>query len=145
MAAVDDRPGTFLVILRGLTRRCPRCGGGRLFRRWFTMLPSCPRCGLVLQRGEGAFLGSLAINYGVTGVIFLAVLAGWLVVELPEVELVPLMLTCALVCVVMPLGFFPFAKTIWASIDLLLHGRRAGDAGDSESAPPEVPGTGTSS
>jgi uncharacterized protein (DUF983 family) len=36
--------------------RCPRCGGGRLFRRWLTVAPNCTRCHLdygVFDPGDG--------------------------------------------------------------------------------------------
>lgn len=33
---------TVRMVLRGLVRRCPRCGGGGVFRRWFTMREHCP-------------------------------------------------------------------------------------------------------
>lgn len=63
----------------------------------------------------------MALNYGVTGVAFIALLVIWLVVELPDVELIPLMAASVAVTVVVPLLFFPFSKTIWVAVDLLLH------------------------
>jgi len=56
------------ILLRGLRNLCPNCGepirpkAGRRFQ----IEESCPRCGLVIDRGEGAFLGPLVVNYGVT-------------------------------------------------------------------------------
>ena len=46
----------------------------------------CPDCGMVLEQGEGFFLGSMAINYGVTVVgfllpVLLLVAAGWIPVN----------------------------------------------------------------
>lgn len=32
---------------------------------------NCPRCGLPIERDEGSFLGAMALNYGVTIIIFL--------------------------------------------------------------------------
>ena len=31
----------------------PRCGSRQLFRRWFSMVPDCPRCGLHFEREAG--------------------------------------------------------------------------------------------
>ena len=61
------------LLARGLTNRCPNCGGRTLFRtgRVFELNTACPRCGLELERDEGFFLGSLSLNYGVTIVGFL--------------------------------------------------------------------------
>ena len=29
------------ILWWGLTRRCPRCGSGHLFRKYFTLIPDC--------------------------------------------------------------------------------------------------------
>jgi uncharacterized protein (DUF983 family) len=116
------------MFLRALARRCPRCGQGRLFRRWFTLTERCPRCGLRFEREEGAFLGSLALNYGVTGVLFIGTLAVWLILTLPDVPVVPLTITCIAIAALFPLIFFPFAKMLWTATDLALHGSKRDDS-----------------
>ncbi len=43
---MDGEPRSLLVGLkRGLMRRCPACGGGRLFRGYLTVEDHCPACG----------------------------------------------------------------------------------------------------
>ena len=61
------------IIARGLSNRCPNCGGRTLFKEGtlFQVNAACPRCGLTIERDEGFFLGSLSLNYGVTVVCFL--------------------------------------------------------------------------
>ena len=61
------------IVARGLTNRCPNCGGRTLFQAgsWFRVNPACPRCGLAIDRDEGFFIGSMSLNYGVTIVLFL--------------------------------------------------------------------------
>src|SRR3989304_4070593 len=61
------------IIARGLTNRCPNCGGRTLFKTGasFEVNRTCPRCSLQFERDEGFFLGSMSLNYGVT-------IAGWL-------------------------------------------------------------------
>jgi uncharacterized protein (DUF983 family) len=41
------------AIGRGLRKRCPHCGEGRLFARGWTHVERCPRCGLVYERNPG--------------------------------------------------------------------------------------------
>jgi len=53
-ASAPAEPGTLAASVRGITRRCPRCGSGGLFAGWFTIREACPRCRLRLQREEGA-------------------------------------------------------------------------------------------
>lgn len=61
------------IVGRGLTNRCPNCGERALFKEgtWFELNRTCPRCGLVLEKDEGFFLGSMSLNYGVTVIVFL--------------------------------------------------------------------------
>jgi uncharacterized protein (DUF983 family) len=70
------------IVVRGLTNRCPNCGGRTLFQEGslFRVNPSCTRCGLSIERDEGSFMGSMSLNYGVTLVVFLTPLAilAWL-------------------------------------------------------------------
>src|SRR3954466_9006055 len=56
------------IISRGLTNRCPNCGGKTLFKadKLFELDRACRQCGLKLEKDEGFFLGAMAINYGVT-------------------------------------------------------------------------------
>jgi uncharacterized protein (DUF983 family) len=114
-------PSAATAVVRGLTRRCPRCGSGRLFRRWLRIRDRCPRCGLRLEREEGGFLGAMTINYGVTTFAWLVLLVVWLVVDLPDVRVVPLTVVSILLVGVFPLVFFPFSKTLWAAVDYLVY------------------------
>jgi len=61
------------IIGRGLTNRCPNCGGRTLFKpgTLFEVNKACSQCGLRIERDEGGFLGALSLNYGVTLVCFL--------------------------------------------------------------------------
>ncbi len=61
------------IVARGLSNRCPNCGGRTLFKAgtWFQTNRNCPACGLLIERDEGFFLGSMSLNYGVTLICFL--------------------------------------------------------------------------
>lgn len=65
------------IIQRGLTNRCPNCGGKTLFRedKLFELNKTCSSCGLKLEKEEGFFLGAMALNYGITCIVFLAPIA----------------------------------------------------------------------
>lgn len=73
------------IVTRGLSNRCPNCGGPRLFKdgTLFDLNRECPDCRLRFEKDEGFFLGAMALNYGVTVVVFLvpvalAWYAGWI-------------------------------------------------------------------
>jgi uncharacterized protein (DUF983 family) len=56
------------IVARGVTSRCPNCGGGHLFKtgRLFELNHACPDCGLKFEKDEGFYLGALSLNYGIT-------------------------------------------------------------------------------
>ena len=60
------------IIARSCTGRCPNCGKSPLFAgdARFRVKPRCEACGVILDRGEGFFLGPFVINYTVTVVFF---------------------------------------------------------------------------
>ena len=61
------------IISRGLANRCPNCGGATLFKAGtiFELNQQCSACGLKIEKDEGFFLGAMALNYGVTLVVYL--------------------------------------------------------------------------
>src|SRR5690242_4306123 len=65
------------IVSRGITNCCPNCGAPTLFRagKWFELNRECPNCGLKIEKEEGFFLGAMALNYGVTIIVFLAPVA----------------------------------------------------------------------
>ncbi len=61
------------IVTRGLSNRCPNCGGHTLFQpdARFRINGQCPDCGLKFDRGDGFFLGPFVINYTVTVIGFI--------------------------------------------------------------------------
>ncbi len=105
------------MLWRGLTRRCARCGGGKLFRRYWTMVDDCPTCGLHFEREEGYFGGALAINIIAVGGLFTVVFVAALVVTVPEVPVAPLLAILVPIVVLGPIVYYPFSKTVWVAVD----------------------------
>lgn len=99
----------------GLTHSCPACGRGRLFSSWFKMNRICSRCGFLIDRPDGYYLGSTYINYGVVALlttisyVVLRFGLGW-----EKQLLLPGLL---LFCLIFPLVFFRFARSLWLAFD----------------------------
>ncbi len=108
------------MLVRGLIQRCPVCGQGQLFRRWFTMVERCPGCGLRFERIEGHWVGSLGMNTIVSFVVLFVVVVAGLVLSHPTYRMMPLVLAASLTAVVVPLAFFPSSRTLWTAIDLIM-------------------------
>lgn len=110
-------PSKVRMLGRGATRRCARCGSGHLFRRYFTMVDDCPRCGLHFEREEGYWAGALAINIGVAGAVFIVTFGVALAVTVPDVPVAPLLAILIPLMILVPLLGYPFSKTVWVAVD----------------------------
>lgn len=108
------------AILRGCVRHCSVCGSGHLFRRWFHMVERCPRCGLRFERIEGHWTGDLGINTIVSFGSLLVVLLVGVFATWPDPPAIPLFVIAVAVAAGVPVLFFPFSKTIWSALDLLM-------------------------
>jgi uncharacterized protein (DUF983 family) len=109
--------GKGTMIWRGLTRRCARCGGGKLFKRYWTMVDDCPTCGLHFEREDGFFAGALAINIIAVGGLFTIVFVLALILTVPEVPVAPLLAILVPIVVLGPIVYYPFSKTVWVAVD----------------------------
>lgn len=110
------------MLVRGLGRHCPRCGAGHVFASWFRMVERCPGCRLRFERENDFFLGAYVVNLCVTEGLLLLGLFGYIlaVVGHPDLPVAPVVVVAVALAVAGPLAFFPFARTIWAAIDLAM-------------------------
>jgi uncharacterized protein (DUF983 family) len=108
------------ALWRGLTRRCERCGSGKLFKHWITMVPDCPRCGLHFEREQGYWAGALAINIILTGGLFVLVFVPMLILTAPDIPVGPMLAITLPIMAFGPIVFYPFSKTIWVAVDRAL-------------------------
>ena len=110
------------LLLSGLFLRCPYCGKGKLFRRFYSMYDRCPVCGWRYEREEGYWTGAMALNLVVTELLIAIVTVPvviWLAVSgLPIWPLVAIGLP---MCFILPLLFFRHAKSFWMSLDFMIH------------------------
>jgi uncharacterized protein (DUF983 family) len=120
MADAATPPSNGRMLLRGCMKHCAVCGQGHLFRRWFHMRERCPRCGLRFERIEGHWTGDLGINTIVSfGALFVTLIVGF-AVTYPDVPGALLFALAVSVAVIVPLVFFPYSKTIWLALDLMM-------------------------
>ena len=121
----DARPrlheaGTVRVLIRGLRKRCPRCGERRIFDGFFRLIGRCPTCDLRFEREEGGFLGAMALNYAVAIGFWLVVMVIGVALTVPVVPVAPLLAMSIGVLTVVPVWFYPRSKTLWAAIEFLV-------------------------
>ena len=109
------------LYARGLTLRCPHCGGARLPAGWFRLKRRCPACGLRTDRGEeDFFLGGIMFNYIFCGMFFLVTLIAVMVATWPMVPWTLLQWGGVALILVLPLAFYPLSLTTWLASDILI-------------------------
>ncbi len=105
------------MLWRGLRRKCPRCGTGSLFHRWFRMDADCPNCQLHFEREPGYWVGAVAINTAVVGFLFAIVLIVFSAATVPDIPWVTLLAAEIPLMALGPIAFYPYSKTLWVAID----------------------------
>jgi uncharacterized protein (DUF983 family) len=111
--------GPLLLFARGLRLRCPVCGRGKIFQGFFKTYERCPACRFIYEREPGYYTGAMAVNLIVTELLLVAIalpLAASQAVSIPV--LIALGLTLP---ILLPLIFYRPSKSLWMSLDHLLH------------------------
>jgi uncharacterized protein (DUF983 family) len=114
---------------RGLTLRCPRCGTRGIFRSWFRLKPECPKCGLVLERGEREdhWFGAVAVNLVAAEVLGIGAIVVWIIATWPNVPWTAIQYGGPLIMVALPVLFYPFSRSLWLAWDLYFRPAALGD------------------
>lgn len=104
---------------RGVMRRCPYCGGDKIFRSWFTLKERCPHCNTLFAYEDGYFLGSYVINLVSTSLIAVAVVL-WMLIG-SDLSVLQMQIIGVILAVALPIFLFPFSLSFWMTLDLVLH------------------------
>ncbi|MFN0091177.1 MAG: DUF983 domain-containing protein [Acidimicrobiales bacterium] len=117
------------LVWRAVRRRCPQCGcpGRELFARWFKVHDQCPRCGLRSERVEGHWIGSVGINTILSFAAMGATLVAGFVLTYPRIAALPIALVGLVVMIGAPLVLWPFSRTLWMALDLMMNPAEKGE------------------
>ena len=85
------------------------------------MVERCPRCGYRFEREEGFFLGAYVINLAITQLALGIFIAAGIIATLPDPPALRLTLLGVVVAVGVPLLAYPFSKTLWTAVDMVMH------------------------
>jgi uncharacterized protein (DUF983 family) len=110
-----------VLLGRAMRLRCPNCGQGPVLAHWLKLLVRCGSCGIRLERGEhDYFMGSMMLNYCLTGVLLLVGIAVVLVSRWPDVPWNWLQYGGPAAMIVLPFVLFPFSKLMFLAADMIL-------------------------
>jgi uncharacterized protein (DUF983 family) len=130
------------LLWRGFVKHCPRCGGGHLYTGWFRMKERCPSCGYLFEREPGFFIGAYFINFAIVeGFLFLMLMAfiGWKD-QHPDAGMGLAIGIGLFIGLIGPVIFYPYSRTIWSALDLLMTPLEMNEIVDAADAV-TVPGT----
>ena len=115
-------PGRVLRLLgRALALRCPNCGKGPVLRHWLKVHVRCGTCGIRVERGEhDYFMGSMLLNFSLTGLLLLIGIATLIVATKPDIDWDLLEWAGPLAMVTLPFLLFPFTKLLWLAADIAM-------------------------
>ncbi len=108
-----------VLLARAFTRRCPYCGATGIFSSFWSLRQQCPRCGVVFEREDGYFLGAYAVNLiaaeflGFGGILILLISS--------NLSTLALQLIAVVVAIGLPVLGYPFTRSLWMVIDLMIH------------------------
>jgi uncharacterized protein (DUF983 family) len=109
-----DELGARAFFGRVLAGRCPQCGRGPLFERFARLRPTCPECGLVYRREQGAQTGSMYLTAAVNQLFAVGVMVAlwWtdLGLGVALAIAVPLVLAFSVL-------FLPWSMSIWVGVE----------------------------
>ena len=120
-SSASGRQPLSLLIRRALLRRCPNCGGRRIFLGYWTLAPHCPHCGHKFLREPGYWVGAVIFNTALAIVVFLLTFGIFLVATWPDVPWDWLAPTAIGIMIVVPVMFYPWAQALWMAYDLYVH------------------------
>jgi hypothetical protein len=84
-------------------------------------VPSCPVCGLRLERGEqGYWLGAYFFNLMAMETLFTVWVVGFLAWTWPSPPWDLFQVGTVVLMLISPFAFFPFSKTLFLAFDLLV-------------------------
>ena len=116
-----QRPRPAMLLGRALRRRCPICGGGKIFETWFKLRSTCPHCGYGFERESGYWVSAIIVNTAVTEALFAIALVVVLFMTFPDVSWTPFLIIGPATNLLFPVFFYPFSKTLLMAFDLYVH------------------------
>jgi uncharacterized protein (DUF983 family) len=111
--------GPLVLFARGLRQRCPVCGKGKIFRGFFKTYERCPACQFIYEREPGYYTGAMAVNLVVTELLIVIIAVP---IAASQAVSIPVMVVLGVTLpILLPLLFYRPSKSLWMSIDHLVH------------------------
>ncbi len=106
------------LVGRAITRRCPYCGNGHIYRNLVALKDTCPTCGIPFEREEGYFVGTYAVN--LVAALVLGMVTVVSVLALTDLSVLQIQILGVAVAITLPILGYPLSAALWMAVDLVL-------------------------
>ena len=86
------------------------------------MKERCPTCGYLFEREPGFFVGAYLINFSIVEGFLFVLIMGFVLWKSghPDAGVLGFSIVGVAIGVVGPIVFYPFSRTIWSALDLVM-------------------------
>jgi uncharacterized protein (DUF983 family) len=130
-----------VVLARGFTKRCGRCGARGIFDGYFRLKDRCPVCGYRFVREPGAFTGAMLVSFTFTLGAMIAPLMLYVLwrgaTGDEDLRFAPFAAACVVLAIVVPLACYPVSASGWAAMDLVMRPLDDEETLDAEASRPD--------
>ena len=105
------------LLGRSITRRCPYCGGGHIYKNLMALKETCPTCGIPFEREEGYFVGTYAVN--LVAALILGLVTVLAVLALTDLSVFQIQILGVAIAIALPILGYPLAAALWMALDLV--------------------------
>ena len=110
-------------VITGFRKKCPVCKEAKIFgsgKKYWTMVDTCPNCGVKFVRETGEYIVAMYINVFATEIIFIT---GYFLLDYHyDLPMVTQLLIWAPFSFLFPVWFYPRSKGMWAGVLSLMGG-----------------------
>ncbi|MFN8638031.1 MAG: DUF983 domain-containing protein [Dehalococcoidia bacterium] len=132
---ITYRRAMALLLAGFVLGRCPACSRASMFRSTFELYERCPNCGVRHQLEDGAWLGAMAIGYGIAALVAMAAAVLELQTHLIARAGLDPMWTIAIASIPVTVLAYRPAKGLWFVLMYLFGLGGEGDGFEANSAP----------
>lgn len=112
-------------LFRGLTGRCPHCGGRGIFAGIAELKDACPNCGFSFVREEGYWVGAMTVLMALVLVGFGLWFVGGLLLTWPDVPWNWLLWGGLAINGLISLLLYGWSKAIWVGLHMVFDPAKA--------------------
>lgn len=118
-------PSRIVPLVRGISGRCPICGGRGIFAGIADLQESCPTCRFSFVREEGYWVGAMIVIMALVLISFGTWFVGGMLLTWPDVPWTGLLIGGLVINGAVPFVLYGWSKAIWVGLDVAFSPARA--------------------